>query len=184
MSLFHEQADVSVRPAVPGDEDAVADVQLAAWRTAHRHALGADVLDLLDRGTFVARWRAAITAPPAGGYRVLVACAGATVVGFAAVAPLPDEGQGTGGEVLSLEVEPGAQRAGHGSRLLAAAVDHLGQDGVTYLQTWVLDGDSARAQFLAGAGLRSDEAVRTLATGPGADGTERSVTEHRWSATI
>jgi GNAT superfamily N-acetyltransferase len=184
MSLFHEQADVSVRPAVPGDEDAVADVQLAAWRTAHTHALGADVLDLLDRDAFVARWQEAIVRAPGTGYRVLVACAGATVVGFTAIAPLPDEGSGPGGELVSLEVDPGAQRTGHGSRLLAAAVDHLRQDGGTYVQTWVLDGDAARAQFLSGAGLGSDEVVRTLATGPGADGTERSVTEHRWTATI
>jgi len=52
------------------------------------------------------------------------------------------------------------------------------------VQTWVLDGDSARAQFLASAGLGADDAVRTLASGTMADGTERVVTEHRWSAAI
>jgi hypothetical protein len=32
MALFTEHADVSVRPAVPGDELAITATQLAAWR--------------------------------------------------------------------------------------------------------------------------------------------------------
>ena len=188
MALFSEQADVSVRPAVPGDELAIAATQLAAWRDAHSDMLGEEVLASLDGAAFAERWAVAITSPPSPGHRVLVACQGADVVGFAAVGPLPSPHGSPldppGGEMLALEVAPRSQRAGHGSRLLAAAVDHLRQDGADHVQTWVLDGDSARAQFLASAGLRADDAIRTLASGTMADGTERRVTEHRWSAAI
>ena len=188
MALFSEPTDVSVRPAVPGDELAVAAIQLAAWRDAHRDVLGAAVLAGLDAAAFAERWAQAITAPPGRGYRVLVACERAEVVGFAAVGPLPKpEGSPLdppGGELVALEVLPRAQRAGHGSRLLAASVDLLREDGADHVQAWVLDGDSARAQFLASAGLGADDVVRALASATMPDGSDRTIAEHRWSASI
>ena len=196
MALFRETADVSVRPAVPGDEVAVSAAQLAAWRATHADVVGEDVLGGLRPADLEVRWAAAITRPPGPGYRVLVACEGATVVGFAAVAPLPaPEGSpldAPGGELLALEVTPASQRTGHGSRLLAAVVDGLRQDGADRVVAWVLDGDTARAQFLRSAGLGPDGAVRELASGPtaapdapeGAPAVVRTVAEHRWTASI
>lgn len=189
MALFAESADVSVRPAVAGDEVAITEIQIAAWRSAHGDVLGTDALDSLDASAFRARWAAAIVRPPGAGYRVLAACEGATVVGFAAVRPLPagesnpktSPEASPGGELLALEVATAAQRSGHGSRLLAAAVDLLRQDGAGYLVAWVLDGDAARAQFLRASGLGPDSTVRELATGPTPD---RTVSEHRWSAEL
>jgi GNAT superfamily N-acetyltransferase len=89
-----------------------------------------------------------------------------------------------GGAILALEVEPAHQRVGHGSRLLAAAVDTLREDGADQVHTWVLDGDDARAQFLSSAGLGPDDVVRELVSGRMPDGSTRTVTEHRWSASI
>ncbi|MFD6175769.1 MULTISPECIES: GNAT family N-acetyltransferase [unclassified Isoptericola] len=169
MALFRETADVSVRPAVPGDEDAVTRVQVSAWRRAHETALGDGVVDALDVATMRERWSQAITAPPGPGFAVFVALDGAEVVGFAAVGP---------GQLVGLEVEPRHQRGGHGSRLLSAAVDRLRADGAEELVTWVLDDDSAREQFLSSAGLGPDGMTRTLATGV------RDVVERRWSAAI
>jgi ribosomal protein S18 acetylase RimI-like enzyme len=167
MALFRETADVSVRPAVAGDEAAVTDVQVAAWRATG--VLGEGVLEALDVPAMRERWASAITSPPGPGFAVLVALAGPKVVGFAAVSP---------GQVLSLEVLPGSQRGGHGSRLLAAAVDRLRADGSDTVTTWALVDDTARAQFLAASGLGEDGRSRTLATGV------REVVEHRWSAQI
>ena len=185
MALFRDQSDVSVRPALAGDEEAIARIQLGAWRAGHADVLGADVLDSLDAAAITARWAQAITTPPAAGYRVLVACAGATVVGFAAMRPLPADEQvppaPPGGELLALEVATGSQRGGHGSRLLTAAVDGLRADGADHLVAWVLDGDAARAQFLRSAGLGPDGTTRELATG---SAPERTVSEHRWTAQV
>ncbi|MFE7508097.1 MULTISPECIES: GNAT family N-acetyltransferase [Promicromonospora] len=167
MALFRETADVSVRPAVAGDEAAVTDVQVAAWRATG--VLGEGVLEQLDVPAMRERWASAITSPPGPGFAVLVALAGPKVVGFAAVSP---------GQVLSLEVLPESQRGGHGSRLLAAAVDRLRSDGSDTVTTWALVDDTARAQFLAASGLGEDGRSRTLATGV------REVVEHRWSAQI
>jgi GNAT superfamily N-acetyltransferase len=179
-------ADVSVRPAVPGDETRIAHIQLAAWRTAHADVLGEVVLGSLDEDAFVAQWAQAVTAPPGPGYHVLVACDGPHLVGFASVAPIPapDPTDAPAGVVLALEVDPQAQRGGHGSRLLAAAVDLLRADGADQVQTWVIEGDAAREQFLEGAGLGPDGLTRRLATGPGPDEEAHVVVERRWYAGI
>jgi GNAT superfamily N-acetyltransferase len=169
MALFHETADVSVRPAVAGDEAHITTIQLDAWRATHTPVLSTEVIDALDAERMREQWAAAITTAPGPGFAVLVACEGATVIGFAAVAPAT---------LVSLEVAPDHQRRGHGSRLLAAAVDRLRGDGSVEMATWVLDDDAAREAFLSGAGLGPDGRVRTLAAGV------REVTERRWSASI
>ncbi len=175
MGLFHDAADVSVRPATNGDDAPITRVQLRAWRLSHTETLGAPALEQLDVAAVRERWTSAIEAPPSPGHRVLVACDGPFVVGFAAT--MPTDG---GVELVSLEVDPDHQRGGHGSRLLAAAVDLARADGAQHLSTWVLSGDPAREQFLAGAGLGPDGAERDLAVS--ADGV--MVTEHRWVAEI
>ncbi|WP_199423799.1 GNAT family N-acetyltransferase [Actinotalea solisilvae] len=194
MALFREQADVSVRPATPDDEAAVARVQLRAWRSTHADLLGADVLEQLDVMAVRQQWAAAISSPPSRAHHVLVACDGPRVVGFAASAPLPAAHEDTadaatggpdasgGVEVVALEVDPDARQGGHGSRLLAACVDIARDAGATHLQTWVLDGDDAREQFLRGAGLGPDGAERELGVRP--DGGARAVVERRWVAEI
>ena len=179
MALFREQADVSVRPATIEDEAPIARVQLRSWRSSHGQLLGEDVLEHLDVTAVRAQWSRAITAPPSPAHRVLVACDGARVVGFAASAPVED-----GIEVVALEVDPDHQRGGHGSRLLTACVDLAREAGAEHLQTWVLDGDATRERFLSSAGLGPDGVHRELGVGVARDGTPRSVAEHRWVAEI
>ncbi len=184
----HPTADVSVRPAVPGDEAAIAAVQLAAWRAAYADTIGEGALAMVDEAAVTRRWRAAIATPPGRGFHVLVAMAGRQLVGFASVAPVPapanSADQTPGGVLLALEVAPADQRGGHGSRLLAAVVDTLRADGADQVLTWVTDGDDARARFLAEAGLTPDGAVREMASGPGPDGEEAVLRERRWFASI
>ena len=96
---------------------------------------------------------AAVDSPPSPAHHVLVATEGSTTVGFAAVGPSAEEDARPGeAEVAALLVEPRWGRRGHGSRLLAAAVDFLRQDGVTGLVAWVPDGDRASTAFYESAG--------------------------------
>ena len=182
MALFRDHADVSVRPATAEDDAAIAAVQLRAWRTDHAELLGPDVLAGLDAEAVRAQWALAVTAPPSRDHHVLVACDGATVVGFAASAPATDAA-GTV-EVLALEVLPEHRRAGHGSRLLAACVDLARDGGLGHLRTWVLGDDAVREQFLSSAGLGPDGVRRELGLGAGTDGLTRAVLEHRWGAEL
>ena len=47
-----------IRPAVPGDAEAIAAVHLATWRDAYAGILPADFLDALRVNEFAQRWRA------------------------------------------------------------------------------------------------------------------------------
>ena len=104
---------------------------------------------------------------PSGAYRLLVACAGEEVVGFAAVGPSTDpDATDVDGELLVGGVSPGARRAGHGSRLLNATVDTAGLTGFARVRTWLLAADEATRAFLEAAGFAPDGARRERVTGP------------------
>ena len=151
--------DASVRTATAADLGAVGAVHARAWRAAYPDLLPPDVLAGLEPEALSRAWEQAVTAPPSPRHRVLVACAGATVVGFAAVEP--------GGELVALLVDPTHQRRGHGSRLLSAVVEHLRVASAPRLLAWCHLDDPARRAFLTSAGLGPDGAWRELEV-PGA----------------
>ena len=164
-----------VRPARAADADAIAEVQVRAWLSAHAASL-AGVPEPLETPRLAARWRDSVHRPPSPDHRVLVATEAGAVVGVAALAP-PTTADGPG-EILALEVDPARARRGHGSRLLAACTDALRETGATAVRTWVLEDDGARAGFLRGAGLAPDGQVRHLDVGG------RPVREESWSAAL
>jgi GNAT superfamily N-acetyltransferase len=163
-----------VRPARPGDAADIARIQLSTWRTAYRRMLPPHVLANLDEAFLERGWDEAIQSPPSPRHRVLIAVeqgeASAEVVGFVASGPadehslapeeppLPD----TCAAVTDLLVEPRWGRRGHGSRLLAAAVDLWREDGFTHAVAWAYDQDKATQKFLGTAGWEPDGAGRAL----------------------
>ncbi len=157
-------ADASVRPPRAQDAAAVAAVQAQAWREAYADLLPEQSLAALEGEPGAERWREAVTAPPTPRHRVLVACAGAEVVGFAAFGPGgdPDLNADVDAEVHALVVRPQDAGAGHGSRLLTATVDHLRGDGFRHAHLWLGVGDDALRAFLTGAGWGADGATRSL----------------------
>lgn len=66
-----------------------------------------------------------------------------------------------------LLVEPRWGRRGHGSRLLAAAIDHARADAMTRAVAWIPEGDTASREFLVSAGWAPDGLARALDTGSG-----------------
>jgi ribosomal protein S18 acetylase RimI-like enzyme len=108
-------ADASVRVARETDTPAVGLVQAIVWREAYAEVLPAEVLETFEPQAFASVWRQSLAAPPQGVYRLLAACAGDQVVGFAAIGPSqdPDASPGTG-ELSALGVHPQARRVGHG----------------------------------------------------------------------
>ncbi len=160
-------ADVSVRPARPADAELVARVQLSTWQTAYGELLPADVL-ALPLEQLAAVWLHAIEVPPSPRHRLLVALEQAELVGFAASEPATDEDHETSSavELTALLVEPRWGRRGHGSRLVAASVDHWRGDGSTTALSWVFEADRVVAGFLESAGWGLDGLGRGLDTGP------------------
>ncbi len=164
-----------MRAARPGDVPEIARVQVDTWRTAYRKFLPATVLDALTPDRARAAWDAAVTSPPTPAHRVLVATETDRLVGFVALGPSEEDDAAPGeAAVLALLVEPRWGRRGHGSRLLAAAADHLRADRTTRVVAWVPDADQASGRFYASAGWERDGAARTLEADGG------TVREARW----
>jgi predicted N-acetyltransferase YhbS len=157
--------DVSVRPARPGDAPALGAVQSRAWRQAFPAVLP---VDDMDETRLAESWRQALTAAPSARHVVLVATSGGTVVGFVAVTPAADPDLDADiGEIAVLAVDPAHQNAGHGSRLLSAAVSTLRETGSTGVVAWLPLPDAVVRNFLASAGMVADGARRTLAAADG-----------------
>jgi GNAT superfamily N-acetyltransferase len=159
-------ADVSARPAIMGDEEAFADIQLAAWR----ETLGADGVSAIARDEVRDTWGTAIESPPSRAHRTFAACDGPRVVGFAALS--------AGGDLVALEVAPEHRRHGHGSRLLAACVDTARMSGTPSIRTWALEMDDARVAFLRQAGFAEGGVIRTL------EGPQGDLVEKLWRAEL
>lgn len=165
-------ADVSVRTARAEDVPEIARLQVDTWRTAYTAILPSAVLDGLSPEVAEAAWRQAVSTPPSARHHVLVAFEQDWRVGFTAVAPADDLEPGdpepeTTAIVGPLLVEPRWGRRGHGSRLLAAAVDHARADGMTRAIAWVPENDAASRDFFGSAGWAPDGLARALDTGAG-----------------
>lgn len=160
-------ADVSVRPARAGDAAAVADLQVRTWQEAYADALPPAALAALHESDAEARWRDAITAPPSPRHHVLVAVDAGRLAGFVACGPAgdPDLDPDRDAEVVALVVATDHQRRGHGSRMLAAAVDVLRADGTSTAVVWLFDADAATQAFYESAGWGRDGAARELDMG-------------------
>jgi GNAT superfamily N-acetyltransferase len=175
-----------VRVAQPDDSDEIARIQLATWQVAYRRFIPQTVIDQLDAEWLADRWREAVTSPPSPRHRVLIAVeqtaasqappaaepATAYRVGFAASGPAdlaalaPDENHNALSDgvvaVTELLVEPRWGRRGHGSRLLAASVDHWRADGYHTAVSWAFRDNVAMIAFLESAGWAPDGAARAV----------------------
>lgn len=157
-------AETSVRLALPAEANEIGEIQVAAWRSAYAGLLPADVLADLNPAQFAAQWRAALLAPGEARNRVMVALAGRTLVGFAAITPSddPDADPRRDAVIAELAVQPDATRAGHGSRLLNAVVDTIRADGFHRMTVWVNSTDDVLRAFYTEAGWAPDGAHREL----------------------
>jgi len=153
-------ADASVRPARSADVAEIARIQLDTWRSAYAGFLPAEALDGVTPDMATAQWTAAIDDAPSPRHRVLVAQERDSTVGFVAVEPDPDDAAAA--SITTMLVEPRWGRRGHGSRMLAAAVDLARDDGTRRLTAWLFERDRASVGFYESAGWSRDGWTRTL----------------------
>jgi GNAT superfamily N-acetyltransferase len=152
--------------------DEIARIQVETWHFSYADLLPAAALAGLDVARAVQAWTPAVTSPPSSKHHVLVGLEGTWTVGFTALAPSDDlqpsdPDQEATVTVGPLIVEPRWRRRGHGSRLMAAAVDHARSDGMRRAVAWLPESDTGTKEFLAGAGWAADGLVRALDTGAG-----------------
>jgi L-amino acid N-acyltransferase YncA len=165
-------ADVSVRPARADDAVEIARIQIETWRTGYASILPQPVLESLSVDTSREAWEEALSSPPSPRHHVLVAQEQDWRVGFVATGPAedlePDDPEPANTAFVGpLLVEPRWGRRGHGSRLLAAAVDHARADAMTRAIAWIPEADTASRAFFVSAGWAPDGLTRALDTGAG-----------------
>ncbi|MDX6308606.1 MAG: hypothetical protein QOI06_1652 [Nocardioidaceae bacterium] len=157
-------ADVSVRVAWAADALAIAEIQVACWQATYDGLLPPDVLAGLPLDAFTEHWEESIAKPKEARQRVLVALEQAAVRGFTTTAPSTDgdADPGRDAEVGELVIAATSRGAGHGSRLLHAAVDTMRSDRFTRATTWVTSTHDDVRRFLADQGWAPDGAFREL----------------------
>jgi GNAT superfamily N-acetyltransferase len=160
-------ADGSVRIATTEDAAAIAAIQGDALRLNYSALLPEAAIAEFDLAAATNGWTTAISSPPSPRHRVFVAIDLAGVVGFAASAPATDADLNPerDAEMPALHVAPGQTRLGHGSRLMAAIVDHAHDDGVNQLVMWVFAADDPMRMFLRDNGWEPDGSTRDLDVG-------------------
>lgn len=154
-----------VRPARTSDVDDIAALQIRSWQVNYAAILPAAELAALDPADLAMTWASAILNPPTPMHRLLVAVDGSSgsdlLAGYAAFGASgdPDADNATA-ELLALVIEPAQTRQGHGSRLLAATVDHLSEAGILTLVTWLPLADEISRAFFGSSGWGPDSAYR------------------------
>ncbi len=160
----------SVRLALPVEAAQIATIQRRVWNQQLPAEVAGSVLGGVDLDDMTRSWHAAIVRPPLAQFRVLVAVTDDRVVGFAALGPSddPDAEPGQDGIVAEFAIDPAAQRAGHGSRLLNACMDTLRTDGFGRATWWVRSTDDALRRFLTESGWAPDGGHQEIGIDDGA----------------
>ena len=182
-----------VRPARESDLPLIGRVHaatmLASMEAGHAGAHGGaglpdGVRAMIAAPVVAAGWEEPVIAPPSPRHHVLVATRGDLVVGLLGLAPtqgLDDSGRPVAGaeavEVTAIGVAPEHQRLGHGSRLMAAAVDLARKDGASAVSVWAVRGDESMSRLLTAVGMAPTGMRRELPIGDG-------IVEDCWAAAI
>lgn len=186
--MVDDRAQLTVRPAVLGDDQGVARVHVDAWRVAYRGLIADEVLAAMSVEVWTARWRTWLQASVAGQptdrdpdvtHRMLVATLGDRVVGWATYGPARDATTPSDHELAGIYVQPDSWSHGVGHKLLGAVESDLLSLGATEAYLWVLDGNERAIGFYERHGWTSDGAEKL-----GDAGEARQLRELRHTRTL
>ena len=129
------------RFAETDDADEISRIYAQSWKTAYRGMIPDDYLDSLsDR-----RWSPHVKADSK---RLLLAVEEGKPVGVSTYCAARDEKMRGWGEIISLYLLPSHFHKGIGTKLFAAAVEALREEGFCNIYLWVLDkNETARAFY-------------------------------------
>lgn len=142
----------TIRPAIPGDGPAIARIRVESWRTAYVGMMPQAMLDGLSVEQNTTVWEQTLsTLGP--GRAVLIAEVDDRPVGFSALGPAREGGEGKG-EVFLFYLLPGVWRQGIGRHLMGASTDTLRHLGYQSAMLWVLDTNQPARRFYETMGWR------------------------------
>jgi GNAT superfamily N-acetyltransferase len=145
---------VTIRPAAPGDAEAISAVHIRARLQAYAEIMSPQALALMNTQVTPRRWAARLHPSAERGWG-LVAVEDDSVIGFVFVCP-SGEGLPGVGDVEALHIDPAHQGTGVGRRLHDAALALLADEGLTSYVLWVLEGNTRAIGFYLRQGWRPD----------------------------
>jgi GNAT superfamily N-acetyltransferase len=146
-----------IRPAIPDDALAVAEVHVRSWQAAYQGLLPAGYLDGLRPEARAARYDFTHADPQ--NPRTIVAEFDGAICGFATTMPSGDlPGHG---ELCALYLLPSFWGRGIGVALIHAAREHMVQQGFRAAALWILKGNVRADRFYRRDGWLPDGAHKT-----------------------
>jgi GNAT superfamily N-acetyltransferase len=149
-----------LRPAHPGDIDALAALHVASWKAAYRGLLPDEYLDRLAPDDRIPVWERRLAEGQSSTF-TLVSVLRSQLVGFG-VGTVDASDDADRGTVEALYVSPSQWRHGVGLALLAAVEAGLGERGCSSADLWVLDGNTRAMAFYEAQGWTNLETVRSV----------------------
>lgn len=145
---------VALRVATPDDAEQIAGISVRAWVHAYGEFLDPQVLAERTVESQAERWRTALAATET---ETTVAEVAGRIAGYASVGASRDgDADAAVGQLWALYVDPPAQGAGLGTRLLADAVTQLRAAGFTAATLWVFEENGLGRAFYERHGWRPD----------------------------
>ena len=146
----------SIRLARPGDEHALATINVHAWHAAYRGLMPEGVFDVLSIPGREAQFAETLRATPSE-QRTWVLEEDGRILGYAATGPTRDEGATPATmELWSLYFEPEAWGRGLGRALHTHALEDLRTRGFASVTLWVLTSNARARRFYEAAGFTVD----------------------------
>jgi len=143
-----------LRRGAPDDADQIAGISVRAWIHAYESFLDPRVLAERTVAAQAERWRGWLAGTET---ETEVAEVRGRIAGYATVGASRDgDADGTVGELSALYVDPSAQGAGLGTRLLADATARLRASGFTVATLWVFEENGLGRAFYERHGWRPD----------------------------
>jgi L-amino acid N-acyltransferase YncA len=156
---------VTLRPALPEDGRAIAEVHRTTWAATYTRWIP-DVVDDYDIEQQAAAWARGATAE--GRHLAVAVDAGATVIGFAASGPARGDDVAGCGEVYAIYVLPHRHGRGVGRALMADALGWLAAASYPGCILWVAEPSLRTRRFYERVGFALDRGAtdewRGLAT--------------------
>ncbi len=169
--------EIELRDAVLNDAQGIAEVQVAAWKSAYRGMIPDAALDALTVAQRTARWSEILAGFPRA---TIVAEVDSVLVGWSGFGASRDDDRPDGvAEVYGLYVHPDSWRAGAGQLLWDATCDRLAGDGYEAVDVWVLEANERARRFYASMGCTLDSNSQKMFEGDG-----YSVPEVRYSRAL
>ncbi|MFF5081738.1 GNAT family N-acetyltransferase [Actinoplanes sp. NPDC000266] len=150
-----------VRAATPDDAEALAEVNVRAWRAGYRGLVPQDYLDRMTPADRRPVWERMVREPAMAIFVAEGAAGG--VVGYIRVSAGRDADTDPRlvGEVQALYVRPDSWKLGAGRALMDRGVRRLAGDGYREYILWVLAANERARRFYEAAGWRPDGSMKT-----------------------